>query len=114
MLVGCYYRCPIAVEEGDKDHPHFFVLAQLVEYNEIADAIKVEMHDLLGSGQYYGDLFRKNVFFAQEVTRCEACPGGVVEGRWRHDCVSYLRTSLCGQALLVLDQAFKWQVCERV
>ena len=82
MLVGCYYRCPIAVEEGDKDHPHFFVLAQLVEYNEIADAIKVEMHDLLGSGQYYGDLFRKNVFFAQEVTRCEACPGGVVEGRW--------------------------------
>lgn len=82
MLVGCYYRCPIAVEEGDKDHPHFFVLAQLVEYNEIADAIKVEMHDLLGSGQYYGDLFRKNVFFAQEVTRCEACPGGIVEGRW--------------------------------
>ena len=82
MLVGCYYRCPIPVEEGDKDHPHFFVLAQLVEYNEIADAIKVEMHDLLGSGQYYGDLFRKNVFFAQEVTRCEACPGGVVEGRW--------------------------------
>lgn len=47
MLIGCYYRCPIVVEEGDKDHPRFFVLAQLVEYNEIADAIRVEMHDLL-------------------------------------------------------------------
>lgn len=81
MLVGCYYRCPIVVEEGDRDHPRFYVLAQLVEYNEIADAIKVEMHDLLGSRQYYGDLFQHNVFFAQAVTRCEACPGGVVEGR---------------------------------
>ena len=82
MLVGCYYRCPIVVEEGDRDHPRFYVLAQLIEYNEIADAIKVEMHDLLGSRQYYGDIFQHNVFFAQAVTRCEACPGGVVEGRW--------------------------------
>ena len=48
MLVGCYYRCPIVIEEGDKDHPRFYVLAQLDEYNEIADAIKVKMHDLLG------------------------------------------------------------------
>ena len=60
MLVGCYYRCPIVVEEGDRDHPRFYVLAQLVEYNEIADAVKVEMHDLLGSRQYYGDLFQHN------------------------------------------------------
>ena len=82
MLVGCYYRCPIIVEEGDRDYPRFYVLAQLVEYNEFADAIKVEMHDLLGSRQYYEDLFQHNVFFAQAVTRCEACPGGVVEGRW--------------------------------
>ena len=43
MLVGCYYRCPIVIEEGDKDHPRFYVLAQLDEYNEIADAIKVKM-----------------------------------------------------------------------
>ena len=42
MLVGCYYRCPIVIEEGDKDHPRFYVLAQLDEYNEIADAIKVK------------------------------------------------------------------------
>ena len=26
MLVGCYYRCPIVVEEGDKDHPRFMSL----------------------------------------------------------------------------------------
>ena len=82
MLIGCYYRCPIVVEEGDKDHPRFFVLAQLVEYNEIADAVRVEMHDLLGSSQYYEDIFKHNVFFAQAVTRCEASPGGVVKGPW--------------------------------
>ena len=82
MLVGCYYRCPIVVEEGDKDHPRFYVLAQLVEYNEIADAIKVKMHDLLGSREYYGDILQHNVFYAQAVTRCEASPGGVVEGQW--------------------------------
>ena len=58
MLVGCYYRCPIVVEEGDRDHPRFYVLAQLVEYNEIADAVKVEMHDLLGStmGIYFSTM----------------------------------------------------------
>lgn len=82
MLVGCYYRCPIVVEEGDRDHPRFYIFAQLVEYNEIADAIRVEMHDLLGSRQYYEDIFKHDVFFAQAVTRCEASPGGVVEGRW--------------------------------
>ena len=82
MLAGCYYRCPIVVEEGDKDYPRFYVLAQLVEYNEIADAIKVRMHDLLGSSEYYEELFQYNVFYAQAVTRCEASPGGVVEGRW--------------------------------
>ena len=82
MIKGCYYRCPIVVEEGDRDHPRFFVLAQLEEYNEITDAIKVKMHDLLGSGQYYHEIFQYNVFPAQLVTRCEAVPGGTVEGVW--------------------------------
>ena len=82
MLLGCYYRCPIIVEDGDRDHPRFFVLAQVVEYNDLADAIKVEMHDLLGSGQYYSELFEHNVFYSASVTRCEAIPGGVVEGVW--------------------------------
>lgn len=82
MLVGCYYRCPVLVEEGDKDHPRFYVFAQLVEYNEIADAIRVKMHDLLGSRQYYEDIFKHDMFFAQAVTRCEASPDGIVEGRW--------------------------------
>lgn len=82
MIVGCYYRCPIVVEEGDKEHPRFYVLAQLIEYNEIADAVRVKMHDLLGSRKYYEELFQHNVFFAQAVSRCEACPGGVVDSRW--------------------------------
>lgn len=82
MLVGCYYRCPIIVEEGDRTHPRFFVFAQVEEYNEIADEIKAKMHDLLGSSQYYESIFQHTAFDAQAVTRCEACPGGVVEGRW--------------------------------
>ena len=82
MLVGCYYRCPIVVEEGDQDHPRFFVLAQVVEYNEIADAVRVEMHDLLGSKVYYSDIFQHDVYRADAITRCEAIPGGVVEGSW--------------------------------
>ena len=72
MIKGCYYRCPIFVEEGDREHPRFFVLAQLEEYNEIADTIRVKMHDLLGSGQYYREIFQQNMFPAQVVTRCEA------------------------------------------
>ncbi len=79
MIIGGYYRCPIAIEEGDKEHPRFFVLAQLVEYNEMADAIKVKMHDLLGSGYYYGNLFSHNSFYTREVSRCAAIPGGIAE-----------------------------------
>lgn len=82
MLMGCYYRCPIVIEEGDSDHPRFFVLAQVLEYNELADAIKVKMHDLLGSKEYYSDIFAHNVYRADVVTRCEAMPGGAVEGPW--------------------------------
>ena len=82
MLLGCYYRCPVITEEGDREHPRFFVLGQLAEYNEIADAVRVKLHDLLGTGQYYGDIVRHDVFFARAVKRCKACPGGVAEGSW--------------------------------
>ena len=75
MLVGCYYRCPIVVEEGDRDHPRFYVLAQLIEYNEIAAAITVAMHVLLGSSQYYGAIFHHNLFSAHPVTCYEASTG---------------------------------------
>ena len=79
MIKGCYYRCPIVIEEGDNEFPHFFVLAQVIEYNELVDAIKVKMHDLLGSREYYSNILAHNVFRADAVTRCEAIPGGVVE-----------------------------------
>lgn len=82
MLRGCYYRCPIVIEEGDNEHPRFFVLAQVIEYNELADAIKVKIHDLLGSKDYYRDIFKFDVYRANVVTRCEGIPGGVVEGPW--------------------------------
>ena len=79
MIKGCYYRCPIVIEEGDSEFPRFFVLAQVIEYNELADAVKVKMHDLLGSGQYYSNIFQHNVFRADAVVRCESISGGVVE-----------------------------------
>ena len=79
MIEGCYYRCPIALEENDRDYPRFFVLAQLLEYNEMADAVVMQMHDLLGSGDFYNDILQQNVFTAQSVVRCEAAPGGIVE-----------------------------------
>ena len=82
MLNGCYYRCPIVIEAGDSEHPRFFVLAQVVEYNELADAIRVKMHDLLGSKAYYSDIFKRDIYRADAVTRCEAMLGGVVEGTW--------------------------------
>ena len=82
MLVGCYYRCPIVIEPGDSDYPRFFVLAQVVEYNEIADAVRVQMHDLLGSKDYYSDIFKFNVFRADSIDRCEGIPGGIVSGSW--------------------------------
>lgn len=82
MLMGCYYRCPVVLEEGDRDHPRFFVLAQALEYNELADAIKVKMHDILGSREYYSDIFSHNVFYANAVTRCEAMPGCAVDSPW--------------------------------
>ena len=81
MKVGCYYRCPIPIDEDD-DPPRFFVLAQVTEYHEVADAVRIKLHDLLGSKAYYGDIFRQDVFKAQALTRCEAMPGGVVEGQW--------------------------------
>jgi hypothetical protein len=82
MLKGCYYRCPIPIEEGDTEHPHFFVLGQLLEYNELANSVKVKIHDLLGSECYYSSLFKYNVFFASSVTHCQAPVGGVIEGKW--------------------------------
>lgn len=82
MIIGCYYRCPIVVEEEDELHPHFFVLAQLVEYNELADGARVVMHDLLGSRGYYRDILRSDVFHAPDLMRCEALPGGDAEGSW--------------------------------
>ena len=58
MNNGCYYRCPIPIDEDD-DPPRFFVLAQVIEYHEVADAVRIKLHDLLGSKAYYGDIFRQ-------------------------------------------------------
>ena len=82
MLQGCYYRCPIIIEDQDEDYPRLFVLAQVVEYNEIADAVRVVMHDLCNSSQFYSDVFKKDVFYVKDIMHCKAVPGGVAEGLW--------------------------------
>ena len=75
MLIGCYYRCPIPVEPGDEEHPRFFVLAQVIDYDEISDMVKVKMHDLLGSFQYYSEILAHDTFYAPTITRCAAIQG---------------------------------------
>ena len=82
MIIGAYYRCPIVLDDEDKDHPRLFALGQLIEYNELADAGRVMFHDLLGSKAYYTDIVANNVFSTPILTRCEAMPGGTVEGSW--------------------------------
>lgn len=82
MIIGAYYRCPITIEEDDKTFPRLFALGQLVEYNELADAGRVVFHDLLGSLAYYYELLANDVFSAASLSRCEAIPGGRVQGPW--------------------------------
>ena len=82
MIIGAYYRCPIVLDDEDKDHPRLFALGQRIEYNELADAGRVMFHDLLGSKAYYTDIVANNVFSTPILTRCEAMPGGTVEGSW--------------------------------
>ena len=82
MIIGAYYRCPIEMEDGDKEYPRLFALGQLMEFNELADAGRVVFHDLLGSGLYYADILSKDVFAADKMHRCEAMPGGTVRGKW--------------------------------
>ena len=82
MLINSYYRCPIPIEEGDNEYPRFFVLAQVIEYNEMANAVKVKMHDLLGSGVFYGSLFKHDVFFTSAISHCAGMVGGTAEGKF--------------------------------
>ena len=82
MLIGCYYRCPVPFEEHDSEYPRFFVLAQVIQYNEIADMVKVKMYDLLGSREYYNSILSYTIFSANVVSRCEAIPGGIVACKW--------------------------------
>ena len=82
MIIGAYYRCPIIIDEEDKEYPRLFALGQLIEYNELADAGRVVFHDLLGSKAYYSEIVANDVFPAASVSRCEAVPGGIVQGAW--------------------------------
>lgn len=88
MLINSYYRCPIPIEEGDSEFPRFFVLAQVIEYSEMANAVKVKMHDLLGSGVYYGVLFKHDVFYVSSISRCAGMVGGIAEGKFGRGTIS--------------------------
>lgn len=79
MLKGCYYRCPLAVEEEDAEHPRLFILAQCIQFDEVADVIQVKLHDLHGSLFYYRDLIKTTVYRAERVAHCEAIPGAEVQ-----------------------------------
>lgn len=82
MLIGGYYRCPIPLEEQDREYPRFFVLAQVVSYDELADTVQVTLHDLMGSFSYYPELKQYTTFYAPAIARCGAMQGALVRGRW--------------------------------
>jgi ATP-dependent helicase HepA len=75
MNIGVYVRCPIIVEPADEQFPRCFVFAQVKKYNELADAVEVEVHDLFGSKRYYPHAFAKTVFPVSEIDRCPAMRG---------------------------------------
>lgn len=80
MLIGCYYRCPVIMEDIDNQYPRLFILAQVVEYNELAEAARVKIHDLLGSGAFYHDVLRQEIYRADSIVHCEAIVGSMVRG----------------------------------
>lgn len=79
MKIGFYVRCPLYLEPVDRDYPRCFMIAQVVEYNVIADAYVVKPHDLLNTSGYYLDDKSEFVFPSSAVDRCAGVVGGVVK-----------------------------------
>ena len=78
MQLGYYVRCPLYNEPADYDYPRCFMLAQLIEYNEISEEYTVLPHDLLGTAQYYLAEGRSMVYPKDRLERCAGSIGGSI------------------------------------
>ena len=76
MRLGHYVRCPLYNEAADHAYPRCFMLAQLMEYNEISEEYTVQPHDLLGTAQYYLAEGRSMVYPKNRLERCAGSIGG--------------------------------------
>lgn len=79
MQSGYYVRCPLRIEAQDAEYPRCFMLAQIEDYNEIADSYVVTPHDLLGTAKYYLTDVPNRVFAAKDIDRCAGAIGGRIE-----------------------------------
>ena len=72
MIVGHYVRCPIVLEENDNYFPRSFVLAKVMQINELSGEVSVKMFDLKNSSRFYTHAFNKQSFPIDKVDRCGA------------------------------------------
>ena len=72
MLVGQYIRCPIVLEDNDKYFPRSFVLAKIVQINNLSGEVSVKLFDLKNSRRFYMHAFEKQKFPLNKVDRCGA------------------------------------------
>ena len=59
MVIGHYVRCPIVLEENDNYFPRSFVLAKIIQINELSGEVRVKMFDLKNSRRFYAHAFDK-------------------------------------------------------
>lgn len=79
MEIGVYVRCPLIIEPADEQFPRCFIFAQVKNYNELADTVTVEIHDLSGCKPYYQHAFAKTEFSINEIDRCQAMHGSLFQ-----------------------------------
>lgn len=78
MKVGQYVRCPIYLEEMDKEYPRSFILAQITSINLVSMELTVCAHDLKGSKAFFPHAFIRKVFAFREVEHCPAAREAVI------------------------------------
>lgn len=104
MKIGVYVRCPLIIEDADEQFPRSFIYAQVKEYNELADAVEVEIHDLSGSKRYYPNIFAKTIFPVSEIDRCQAMRGS----RFHSECgYGHIVSCISGRPI---DEPYKYYV----
>ncbi len=72
MLIGQYVRCPIVLEKNDTFFPRSFVLAKILEINELSGEVSVKLFDLKNSKRFYSHAFDQQCFPIDKVDRCGA------------------------------------------